>query len=188
MSMSEIPIRPQRDARRTRGAILSAACEAFSLQGYAAVRVRDITTAAGVNPALVSRYFGSKERLFEEALSQLLDGSLLIRTAREEFGEAMVALLTESERDRRNPLPMMLLASADPNARAIAARLLEDLVLAPLASWFGTEGAAIRAAQFAILASGFSFYREVYPLKVLTTDLDDETRAWLVGAFQSLVD
>ena len=49
-----------RDAGRTRAAILDAAQEAFSSRGYLATGVREVTAAAGVNPALVSRYFGSK--------------------------------------------------------------------------------------------------------------------------------
>ena len=59
MSMADADHRPQRDATRTRAAILHAAQQAFSTKGYLDTGVREITAAAGVNPALVSRYFGS---------------------------------------------------------------------------------------------------------------------------------
>ncbi|MDP3676556.1 MAG: TetR family transcriptional regulator [Novosphingobium sp.] len=180
--------KPQRDAQRTRAAILDAARDAFSSRGYAAAGLREITAAAGVNPALVSRYFGSKEKLFEAALAELLDGAVLTRGPRETFGEAVVALLTDHTAARRNPLPMMLFAGADPGARAIVQRLLEELTLAPLADWLGPVEGRSRAARFAALASGLTVYRAIYPLTELASPLDPAARAWFAATFQSLVD
>jgi AcrR family transcriptional regulator len=180
--------RPQRDAQRTRAAILAAAQEAFSLRGYSDTGVRDITAAAGVNPALVSRYFGSKEGLYEAALSALLNAALITELPRERFGESVVTILTAAVRGQRNPLPMMLFASADPTARAITDRLLKQIFLEPLARWYGPERGAGKAACFAALASGLTLYRELYPLDALGTEMSGETRRWLVGAFQSLID
>lgn len=182
-----LAIKP-RDAGRTRAAILDAAQEAFSSRGYLATGVRDVTAAAGVNPALVSRYFGSKERLYEAALGDLLDARLVTGAGRARFGAAMVRLLASGTPTRRNPLPMMVLASADPGARAITARLLRALFLVPMTEWLGTGEGASRAARFVILASGLTLYRDLYPLESLTGDLDAETRAWIEAAFQSLVD
>jgi AcrR family transcriptional regulator len=53
---------------RTRGAILDAARSAFAARGYDAVSVRAVAREAGVDPALVHRFFGSKEQLFVAAL------------------------------------------------------------------------------------------------------------------------
>lgn len=52
---------------RTRAAILEAARALFAERGYAATTVRDVATAAAVDPALVIRYFGSKDELFVRA-------------------------------------------------------------------------------------------------------------------------
>jgi len=204
--------RPRRDAKRTRSAILEAAQEAFSIKGYSEAGVREITAAAGVNPALVNRYFGSKERLYEAALSALLDAQLITNIPREEFGGAVVSMLTADQRNRRNPLPMMMLASADPTARAITVRLLKEIFLAPLAHWYGAENGAGKAALlkeiflaplahwygaengagkaacFAVLASGLTVYHEVYPLAALGSEMRDKTRDWLIACFQSLMD
>lgn len=188
MSMADFDSKPQRDALRTQAAILASAQDAFSLHGYAGASVRDITAGAGVNPALVSRYFGSKEKLFEAALADLLEASPVTGAPREAFGEAMVAMLTARPRVRRNPLQMMLLASADAAARAITTRLLTQAVIEPLAQWFGAEDGAARAARFCMLASGLTLYSEVYPLDAFTGELDPATRRWLVAAFQSLLD
>lgn len=186
--MLESDLRPQRDAQRTRAAILAAAQEAFSVRGYSDTGVREITAAAGVNPALVSRYFGSKEKLYEAALSALLEAELIVGLRPETFGESVVDLLTSGQRSQRNPLPMMMLASADPTARAITDRLLKALFVEPLGRWYGSERGAGKAACFSALASGLTLYRELYPLDALGSDMSAETRAWLAVTFQSLID
>ena len=58
----------------TRAAILEAAKKIFAAKGFDAATVRDICTEAGVNIALVSRYFGSKSGLYAEVCRSLLDG------------------------------------------------------------------------------------------------------------------
>ncbi len=54
----------QRDAERSRQALLDAALEEFSLRGFAGARVADIARRAGVNKQLINYYFGSKEGLY----------------------------------------------------------------------------------------------------------------------------
>ena len=59
--------RPQASpGERTRIRILDAAEELFAREGPAAVTLRSIAAAGGVNVAAVNYYFGSKEKLFEE--------------------------------------------------------------------------------------------------------------------------
>ncbi len=45
--------------------ILSAAMKLFGIKGFEGTSVRDIAAEAGVNPAMISYYFGSKEKLLE---------------------------------------------------------------------------------------------------------------------------
>ncbi|KWW97578.1 TetR family transcriptional regulator [Carbonactinospora thermoautotrophica] len=52
----------------TRGQILAAALSEFAAHGYEKTSIRGIARLAGVDPALVYHYFGSKERVFVEAL------------------------------------------------------------------------------------------------------------------------
>src|SRR5580692_3132052 len=58
----------KRDAQATRAAILEAAKAQFGRLGYDCAVLRDIAREAGVDVALVKRYFGGKEALFVEAL------------------------------------------------------------------------------------------------------------------------
>ena len=67
--MSDPTAARPRDADRTRLALLEAAQRLFSTRGYAATPVRDIAEEAGVNVALINRYFGSKEGLFLACLA-----------------------------------------------------------------------------------------------------------------------
>ncbi|GAA5050971.1 TetR/AcrR family transcriptional regulator [Nocardia callitridis] len=58
----------RRDAAATRQALLTAARVRIAEQGVEATSTRDVAAEAGVNQALVYRYFGSKEKLFAEAV------------------------------------------------------------------------------------------------------------------------
>ncbi|NHC15105.1 TetR/AcrR family transcriptional regulator [Motilibacter deserti] len=63
----------RRDSARTRKLLLETARRRFARDGYAATTVRDIADEAGANVALISRYFGSKEGLFEACLAAAAD-------------------------------------------------------------------------------------------------------------------
>jgi AcrR family transcriptional regulator len=52
-----------------REAILAASRQLFVERGYERATIRSIATKAGIDPALVLHYFGSKERLFLTALT-----------------------------------------------------------------------------------------------------------------------
>ena len=54
-------------SQRTQAAILQAAQELFATQGYERTTVRDVAARAAIDPAMVMRYFGSKEGLFARA-------------------------------------------------------------------------------------------------------------------------
>jgi len=60
--------RRRRNAAETRQLLLDVAKLRFIRDGYAATTVRDIADDAGVNVALINRYFTSKEGLFEACL------------------------------------------------------------------------------------------------------------------------
>jgi AcrR family transcriptional regulator len=57
----------------TRGALLDAAEELFSRRGYAAVGIREITDAAGVNIAAIKYHFGSKSELYLETVKRAME-------------------------------------------------------------------------------------------------------------------
>jgi AcrR family transcriptional regulator len=62
----------------TRGAILAAAREAFGQRGYDATSIRQIAASAGVDPALVHHYFGTKEQLFLAVVQPPIDPATVL--------------------------------------------------------------------------------------------------------------
>ncbi len=58
--------------------ILDVAEQLFSENGFEAISVREISKAANINIAMVSYYFGSKEKLYEEVVIRKLISSELI--------------------------------------------------------------------------------------------------------------
>ena len=62
----------------TREAILAAAREAFAERGFDRSSIRAIAAAAGVDPALVHHYFGTKEQLFLDVMQAPLDPAVVI--------------------------------------------------------------------------------------------------------------
>ena len=63
----------KRNAAETRKRLLQAARRLFATANYVSVGIREIGAEAGVNPALISRYFGSKRNLFLEVAAILND-------------------------------------------------------------------------------------------------------------------
>ena len=63
----------KRNAAETRNRLLQAARRLFASANYVSVGIREIGAEAGVNPALISRYFGSKRNLFLEVAGILND-------------------------------------------------------------------------------------------------------------------
>src|SRR5262245_58840735 len=54
---------------RARASILAAAKHLFAQRGYERTTIRDVAKRARIDPAMVIRYFGSKEGLFSQAAS-----------------------------------------------------------------------------------------------------------------------
>jgi AcrR family transcriptional regulator len=65
----------------TREAILEAAREAFAEKGFDGTTIRTIAAGAGVDPALVHHYFGTKNDLFLAVMKMPVDPGSLLTTA-----------------------------------------------------------------------------------------------------------
>jgi AcrR family transcriptional regulator len=90
VDMMEIPAKPRR-SDATRAAILAAARERFAADGYERATIRVIASQAEIDPAMVMRYFGSKEGLFAAAAQFDLRLPDLRSVPRESIGETLVS-------------------------------------------------------------------------------------------------
>jgi AcrR family transcriptional regulator len=157
VSVTEGPRR--RDAAATRRALLDAATALFAERGYDRTTVRDIATRAGVNQALLFRYFGSKEALFAEAtaghsLRDTEPGLLL--------AEMLEHLLAPIGSERRDQVLTALLRTlgTDDEAAKIRRRLTAGYV-DTLATLTDEPHAALRAELVLAWVFGISFMRGV---------------------------
>src|SRR2546430_17080254 len=62
----------------TREAIVEAARKAFAERGYDRASIRAIATSAGVDPALVHHYFGTKDELFLATVNAPIDPATIL--------------------------------------------------------------------------------------------------------------
>lgn len=81
----------------TRDRILAAARDLFARNGFDSTSIRAIGAAAGVDPALVHHYFGTKTQLFADAIHIPIDPMTVIGPLREvpvdQIGHVLPALL-----------------------------------------------------------------------------------------------
>jgi AcrR family transcriptional regulator len=164
---------PRRTGRRpgpnqTRAAILRAARAAFAQRGYDAVSVRSVARDAGVDPALVHRFYGSKERLFIAAMdlpvapSELVAGMLAAGVDR--LGERLVRTFLELfDRPEAFAPFLALIRGAVSNERA--AGLLREFVtrevLGRLAAAASPDRAELRASLAGSQVLGLAMARYV---------------------------
>jgi AcrR family transcriptional regulator len=151
-------------ADRTRAAILAAAQQLFAGRGYELTTVRDIAAMAEIDPALVIRYFGSKEELFARAAVFNLKLPDLGTADRSKVGEMLVRhFLSLWEGENANGGLTVLLRSAASNK--FAANKLQEIfatqVLPAITKIGGQKGAAERAGLIASQLLGLAFCRYV---------------------------
>ena len=91
----------------TRGQILAAARKSFADKGFGGTTIRAVAAEAGVDPALVHHYFGSKDDLFLAALEIPVDPRALVPAVFEAGvdggGERLLRLFLSVWDDPRHP-------------------------------------------------------------------------------------
>jgi AcrR family transcriptional regulator len=140
------PARPRKTGRRpgdsgSRDAILAAARAQFGAQGFRHTTVRAVATAAGVDPALVMHFFGSKDGLFAAALALPPDfPERLLRSLSQTGGTAAEGLVStyltmwESPETGAPLLAMYRSASTNEHAARMLREFLEAKVMGQVAS------------------------------------------------------
>jgi len=182
-------LRRPRDAAATRAAILDAARLCFTRDSYDAVGVRDIAAAAGFDPALVIRYFGSKESLFAAAVVSNFGQADFLGGDRSRLGERIARMIaTKKAHDGFDPMVALMRSSLSPSTSSLIREVIEEQVIEPLALWIGGEDAEARAALLMSHLLGLFVGRMVLQNQALATTDPDALIAILQPIFQSYVD
>jgi AcrR family transcriptional regulator len=147
----------------TRAEITAAAARRFSAAGYDATSLRQVAMDAGVDPALVRRFFGSKEQLFSEVASALIDPERALAIVAggppEVAGERLLRYFLSLLGEVSRPGPFLGLvrcAVTSEHAAGLLRDLLGERVLRAIAACFPSSrpglGAALAASQLVGLA------------------------------------
>ena len=155
------------DRAATRAKLLTAARRQFSAAGYAQVGVRQIASEAGVNAALINRYFGSKLKLFTEVVGDSFTIGDLLVGDRSTLGDRLARWLVRPRRAGFDPTLVLLHSAAHPDAGGVLRAALAEQVATPLAEWLGGPDARERAGLVVAVLFGFTLTRDVIGASVL---------------------
>ena len=141
--------RRTRDSAATRLALLCAAQHLFGQKGYERTTTREIGATAGVDPALIARYFGSKADLYLAAVAaDRLDGGDgpadpdRIDAPFADLAEvALVALHRSAEHGPGPILQALVRDDASPEIRDAATARLVRRMVEPLTAEYAAAGA-----------------------------------------------
>ncbi|MFE0459481.1 TetR family transcriptional regulator [Kitasatospora sp. NPDC058965] len=181
----------RRSGDDTRAAILRSARDLFAAQGYERTTIRAVGAAAGIDPSMVMRYFGSKERLFETALAVDLRLPDFTSVPRAELPEAVVRHFLErwEAAPADDPL-LIMLRSAVTNERA-AERLHEAFaqqVVPALTAALGPEAVARVAGVMSAQLLGLAVVRYLVRLPAVAALPPEELLARLVPAVRATLE
>lgn len=101
--------RRRNDSAATKQALLRAASDLFAEKGFTATTVRDVAGRAGVNQALLFRYFGSKQELFAAVLDS--DAEFAARGPADELPRRVLDALVGEEPDAEHHRLLAMLRS-----------------------------------------------------------------------------
>jgi AcrR family transcriptional regulator len=180
----------QRNAAATRKAILDSAVRAFTEHGYDGIGVRDIAREAGVTAMLVNRYFGSKEKLFAEAVEASFAPATVISEESASLAASIARRLvdrTAPDAEALDPFLLLLRSASNPRAAEIMRAGTERHAGRRLAELLDGPAPERRAALANSLIAGFWLMRAVIQSTALTdTDPADLTTR-LERAFDALL-
>ncbi|HET8651781.1 MAG TPA: TetR family transcriptional regulator [Gaiellaceae bacterium] len=176
---------------RTREAIAEAARRSFGELGYERTTIRAIANEAGVDPALVIHFYGSKQQLFlsvidlpfapEEVLPAILAGDR--NGVGERFARFVVGML-EDENARSVMTGMVRAASTEAEAAAMLRELISRRVFAAIADGLGVDDANLRANLVGTQVVGLVLARYVVAVEPLASLDADRVVASIAPTFQ----
>lgn len=187
MTLGEIVERKRKSAADTRGELLRAARRRFLDESYENVGLRDIARDVGVDVALVSRYFGSKEQLFREVLrggKEKFDASLPVS----DLPAYLVSMLTQADAtadgEHVEKMLISLRSASSPVASRLVREAIEGDVLEPLAAMLDGDDAEVRASLILAVLMGTTILRTVMSVEPMCEGCPDTMRGRLARLFE----
>jgi AcrR family transcriptional regulator len=183
-----------RNAAATRQAILASARRHFARDGYDNVGLREIAGEAGVDPALVSRYFGGKEQLFKEAVRGD-DQDFLRGSGRDDLAGHFADMLLEdgadgcgSNAEKTERLLILLRSASSPKASEIIREAIDEDILRPVEQLLHGDDAEMRASLCLAILMGTGILKSAMALAPLCTIDRNRLRSRLTRLFEAALD
>lgn len=179
-------IRPAADDT-TRERILKAAMLRFSTHSYEETGIRDIASDVGVDMAYVHRSFGSKEKLYREAVKAIVRPEVWLVGEPSELHISLAdAVLSEKGEHEIRPLDIIVRSFSSPQASRVHRELLDEGFVKPFASKCPLMSEQ-RASLIAAFLAGVGILRDVIGASALGKDRNDRELGFLVSQVIALL-
>jgi AcrR family transcriptional regulator len=154
-------INPMKKTLSTKEKLLISARKLFWARGYSNVSVRDLTKDAGVDVALVSRYYDGKLGLFKASIDGAFDWPELFAASNGQFKDIVVAKLADSleQTEENSAVKMLILNSMDPEVGDYVREAAKNYLIVPMQTMLGGTKAREQVALFLAVMIGASMMR-----------------------------
>ena len=163
----------------TRAVILEAARELFASGGMSGTSVRAVAAKAGVDPALVHHYFGTKDELFVAALHLPFDFrevlGPVVAQGPDGAAERLLPIFLSiwDDPDLQTPLLALARSLTDPSSKELMRDGFLKVVIGPIGQALGVDEPERRMPLVASQMMGLIFMRyllEVEPVASMRAD------------------
>jgi AcrR family transcriptional regulator len=169
----------------TKAAILAAARERFAADGYERATIRAIAADAGIDPAMVMRYYGNKEKLFAVAAEYDLRIPDLSAVPREEVGAVLARHLLERWEGDETMMALLRAGVTNEGAAAKMRAVFADQIGGVVAGVAPDSGSVeVRAGVLASQVLGFALCRYVLRFPPVVGMSSVEVVGWLGPTLQ----
>jgi AcrR family transcriptional regulator len=180
-------------ATESRDQIVSAARQLFGEKGFDGTTIRGIAATAGVNPALVHHFFGTKQQLFFAALDSPFETAevlqRIIEGPHEELGQRIVGsflALWGDPASRASLLALIRSATTNEQAATMFRKFIDAALLSPGNTALNVPKERLTAAAAQMV--GLAFLRYVIRVEPLVSIEDEEIVRLVAPAIQRYID
>jgi AcrR family transcriptional regulator len=191
VSREQRPAGRRPGASGTRDAIAAAARRLFAERGFDRTTIRAVGEQAGVDPALVLHFYGSKQQLFvavvdlpfepESVLPELVAGD------QERLGYRLASFLVamlESDEGRSRITGLVRAAASEPRAAAMVRELVATRIFKPLTEALDVDDAPLRATLVGSQVIGLTMARYVVRVEPLASAAPETVVAAIAPTLQ----
>jgi AcrR family transcriptional regulator len=183
---------PRQDGVQARDLILDAARRQFAEQGYEGATMRAIARDAGVDPALVSYYFGSKSSLFVESLRLPVNPAdaiaAVLAEGTEGLGERLVTRFLQVWDNPASGEPIISVLRSAASRPELLRQFVERQIVPRFAAGLEGSDTELRATAIASQMLGLALVRYVLRVEPLASAEPAQVVARIAPNLQRYID